>query len=529
MKAFPSSVRSFIYRHLAAVGIILAATFAIQPVRPFLAIQIIVLIYLLPIMISTVLWGLTPGVLASLLAFLAFNYYFIEPYHTLQVHSTQDLITLIIFLIVAVVMSQLIGQAREGIRLAHSREWEATCMYELISGLAGLQDSKSIAEILASHTFETFGCVRVETVIKAEKNQGERVVVYPETAEKGPQPTLSPGRGLQDQENLHRKDAKNAKKEENKMEDIIRLAPSEGPTTRIPLMTARGTEGEIRIWRYPREFSAEELRLIEAFSSQGALALERVRLTQGENKARVLEESDRLKTSLLNSVSHELRSPLAAIKASVSSLRSGTVDWEAEARQDLLETIEEETDHLNLLVGNLLDMSRIESGALKPHLRWNAIGEIVRGVAAKMRKQLVEHQLVIAIDEALPMVPSDYVMMEQVFSNLISNSIKYAPAHSTIEVSASKEGEYLHITLTNQGPLVPEEHLERIFDKFNRVTEADRITGTGLGLSICKGIVEAHKGKIWAQNQGCCFAFHLLLPCTINGSRPELPKEASHG
>jgi len=180
MNIFPHSVRLFIYRHLAAVGIILAATFAIQPVRPFLAIQIIVLIYLLPIMISTVLWGLTPGVLASLLAFLAFNYYFIEPYHTFQVHSTQDLITLIIFLIVAVVMSQLIGQAREGIRLAHSREWEATRMYELISALAGLQDARSIAEILASHTFETFGCLRVETVIKAEKNRGERVVVYPD-------------------------------------------------------------------------------------------------------------------------------------------------------------------------------------------------------------------------------------------------------------------------------------------------------------------------------------------------------------
>jgi two-component system sensor histidine kinase KdpD len=526
MKIFPNSVRLFIYRHLAAIGIILAVTFAIQPVRPFLAIQIIVLIYLLPIMISTVLWGLTPGVLASLLAFLAFNYYFIEPYHTFQVHSTQDLITLIIFLIVAVVMSQLIGQAREGIRLAHSREWEATRMYELISGLAGLQDSKSIAEILASHTFETFGCVRVEAVIKADKNRGELIVIYPERVDgisdlprRSASYEMRTGRGASGGSS-HAERGNEKKGEEMNVEV---------PTTRIPLMTARGMEGEIRIWRDPQEFSAEELRLIEAFSSQGALALERVRLTQGENKARVLEESDRMKTSLLNSVSHELRSPLAAIKASVSSLRSGTVDWEAEARQDLLETIEEETDHLNLLVGNLLDMSRIESGALNPHLRWNAIGEIVRGVAAKMRKQLADHQLVIDIAESLPMVPTDYVMMEQVFSNLISNSIKYAPAHTTIEVSANKEGEYLHITMTNQGPLVPEEHIERIFDRFNRVTNADRITGTGLGLSICKGIVEAHNGKIWAKNQGCCFAFHVLLPCTINGSLPELPKEASHG
>ena len=161
------------------------------------------------------------------------------------------------------------------------------------------------------------------------------------------------------------------------------------PTTRIALMTTRGTEGELRLWRDQKEFTTEEMRLAEAYTSQGALALERIRLTQGVNQARVvLEESDRLKTSLLNSVSHELRSPLAAIKASISSLRSGTVNWESSARQDLLETVEEETDHLNLLVGNLLDMSRIESGALKPNLSWNSIGEIVRGVATKMRKQL---------------------------------------------------------------------------------------------------------------------------------------------
>ena len=140
----------------------------------------------------------------------------------------------------------------------------------------------------------------------------------------------------------------------------------------LPLITARGREGELRIWQRRGALSSEEARLLEAYTRQGALALERIRLSSLENKARVLEESDRLKSSLLNSVSHELRSPLAAIKASVSSLRSGAVDWDTPAREELLATIEEETDHLNLLVGNLLDMSRIESGALKPRRRWNA-------------------------------------------------------------------------------------------------------------------------------------------------------------
>ncbi len=472
--------------HLAAVTTVMVATFAIRPFQSALALQIIVLLYLLPVMASTVLWGLAPGILASMLAFLGFNYFFIEPYRTFQVHATQDLITLIIFLIVAVVMSQLIGQAREGTRVARSREWEATRMYELLSALAGLQNAKSISEILASHIYQTFQCLLVEIVVSTVKDQMALTTCYPEQE--------------------------------------TRSSPA---TTRFPIKTARGEEGELRIWRDIKEFSAEEMRLVEAFTSQGALALERIRLTQSVNNSRILEESDRLKTSLLNSVSHELRSPLAAIKASVSSLRSGAVNWETSARQDLLETVEEETDHLNLLVGNLLDMSRIESGALKPNLRWNSISEIVRGVAAKMRIQLQDHSLTIRLDDTLPLIPTDYVMMEQVFLNLLSNSIKYAPRQTTIEILGFSEENFLHIKLTNEGPLVPAEHLERIFDKFNRVTNADKITGTGLGLSICKGIIEAHHGKIWAENQDCCLAFHLLLPRTVDGSLPDLPKEAS--
>ena len=255
--------------------------------------------------------------------------------------------------------------------------------------------------------------------------------------------------------------------------------------------------------------------------------MERVRLGKSENKARVLEESNRLKSSMLNSVSHELRSPLAAIKASVSSLRSGAVDWEFAARQELLATIEEETDHLNLLVGNLLDMSRIESGALNPQKRWNSIGEIAAGVVTKMRKQLQGYQLEIDFPPDLPLVSTDYVMIGQVFTNLISNSVKYAPEGSAIRLKAAQEKECLHVQVTNQSPSVPDEHLERIFDKFYRITAADRVTGTGLALSICKGIIEAHGGKIWAQNQPDHFVFHFTLPLALNGILPDYPKEAA--
>jgi two-component system sensor histidine kinase KdpD len=251
------------------------------------------------------------------------------------------------------------------------------------------------------------------------------------------------------------------------------------------------------------------------------MAFERAWLTQTETRTKVLEESDRLKSALLSSVSHELRSPLATIKASITSLRSGNVQWKSSAREDLLAAVDDETDHLNRLVGNLLDMSRIESGALKPQRQWNLIGEIVGGVIARIRQAAGYHKLDVQIAEDLPLVPVDYVQMEQVFDNLISNSLKYAPSNTTIRISARKQDETtLVVKVSNQGPPVPQEHLDRIFDKFYRVTDADRVTGTGLGLSICKGIIEAHGGHIWAENLPDGFAFNFTLPLTLDGTPP---------
>lgn len=480
-KTFPIFIRI-----LAALLVILATKMLLQPVQSFLKIQIIELIYLLPVLLSTVLWGLTTGIIASFVAFLVFNYFYLEPYNTLIVHETQDIITLIIFLFVAVILSQFIGKARDGTRLARLREWEATRMYELISSLSSLKDSRSIAQDLTQQTLQTFQFDHVEITIQNN--------------------------------------------EENLLEtDSLSNERFTMPPKRIlNLETARGMEGEVRIWYSRPDLSTQETRLLKAFMDQGALALERVRLARGETRVRILEESDQLKSSLLNSVSHELRTPLAVIKASVSSLRSGTVDWNLAARQELLDSIEEETDLLNLLVGNLLDMSRIESGALKTLKEWNAIDEIAIGAATKIHKHLVNHHLEMHFAENLPLVPTDFVMIGQVFMNLISNSIKYAPADSTISIYCEQEEDCLHIKVSNQGPPVPEQHLDRIFEKFYRVTKADQITGTGLGLSICKGIIEAHGGKIWAENEKDHFVFHFILPITLDGSLPKIPEELTN-
>ena len=300
--------------------------------------------------------------------------------------------------------------------------------------------------------------------------------------------------------------------------------PGRPPELTIPIEAARGTLGEIRLWRAKPAISPSEKRLFQTFASQGALAFERAWLAQAESRARVLEESDQLKSAILSSVSHELRTPLSTIKAAASSLRRKEVGWDSPASVELIAAIDDEADHLNILVGNLLDMSRIESGALKPKREWNILLEIIEGVLARMKHLAVEHQVRMDVPETLPMVPVDYVQMEQVFTNLISNSFKYAPAGTEVRIGARAEKDRMHVQVRNQGPQVPPEHLERIFDKFYRITAADRVTGTGLGLSICKGIIEAHGGRIWAENVPDGLAFNFTLPLSWDGAQsPRLP------
>jgi two-component system sensor histidine kinase KdpD len=277
------------------------------------------------------------------------------------------------------------------------------------------------------------------------------------------------------------------------------------------------------VWAPPGGIPDEEQQLLTTYALAAALAIERAQLAAADHRARLLAQSDAFKSTLLSSVSHELRSPLATIKASVTSLLGGEVEWDTPARRDLLQAVDEETDHLNLLVGNLLDMTRIEAGYLQPKRDWNVLADIVRSVTARLRNTLDPQRLQIEVSDDLPLIPVDYIQMEQVFVNLLSNSAKYAAAESMIRVTAEPlEGAWLQVRVLNQGPGVPPEDLKRIFDKFHRVTASNRVTGIGLGLSICKGIVEAHGGRIWAENTEDGMAFSFTLPLTWEGAAPSL-------
>jgi two-component system sensor histidine kinase KdpD len=477
-----------VLRFIFTILVVAAFTLVLWLFRAYLSIQVVALLFMLPVLLSTRLWGLAPGILSALISFLTFNYFFTQPYFTLMVHQTQDFLALIVFLIISVVISQLLGQDQESLAAATAREREATRLYELSLALAGLMNDQDILQILAEKICETFYAEKVSV----DLHDGLEATTFGCPTE--------PARQASE-------------------------ASARRPDQVFPLATVRGQLGSVNLWRSAGKLSRAEERLLNTFTSQGALAIERARLIKTENRATVLEESDRLKTSLLNSVSHELRSPLATIKASISSLRSGMVDWDTEARQELMTGIEEETDHLNQLVGNLLDMSRIETGALNPQRKWNSLSEIVGGVVKRMHQDVQKHRIVVNMAD-IPPVPVDYIQMEQVFTNLISNSVKYAPPETEVSITARlKDDQMLLVQVSNEGPHVTESDLPRIFDKFYRVTAAEKITGTGLGLSVCKGIIEAHGGKIWAENAPGRFIFNFTLPVTWEGMYPHIPEE----
>ena len=476
MRSFFSSQ---FFRYLLAICLIGITTAVFFVLRNVLDTSLVALLFLLPVGLSTFLWGLGAGITSALFAFLTFNYFFIQPHYTLTVHRPIDLVILFVFLVVAVVISQLVGRAQAGLAAATAREREATQLYELSTALAGQHDEQAIGCILAERMYSLFDAEWIELDVHAGQLIGIRIPIEPH--------------------------------------------PPRPPELILPIQAARGSIGEIRLWRIKTAIAPIEKRMVQTFASQGAIAFERAHLFQTESRAKILEESDRLKSAILSSVSHELRTPLAAIKASVTSLLSEEVSWDSSVRKELLTAIDDEADHLNMVVGNLLDMSRLEAGVLKPKREWNILSEIVGGVLTRMRRLTEDHELVVDLPEDLPLLPVDYVQMEQVFTNLLSNSAKYAPEGTLIQIRAYvQEDSIIHVQVSNQGPKVPEEHLERIFDKFYRVTDADRVTGTGLGLSICKGIIEAHGGHIWGENLANGFAFNFTLPLTRDGMSPHL-------
>jgi len=453
-----------------------AATLVLVLLRSRLTREVIALLYLVPVMLSATRWGLLPAVVASLAAFLAFNYYFLAPTHTLMVSNPRELPALVIFLIVAILISQAVGAANLHAAEARAREMEATTLYNLtkvLSAQTGLDETLASVTRLVAEAFGLAGC---EIWLSAADTSLEPRACYGTT-------------------------------DRNQAVEIL-------------LVAGQSKVGELRLTtqKLGEEIEPTTMRLLTTFAAQLGLFIERARLAQEAERAHLPEASDQLKSALLSSVSHDLRTPLAAIKASATVLLQQDVALDAAARYDLLSAINEETDRLNRLVGDLLDMSRIEAGALRLKLDWCDLDELMRAVVRRLSPRMTAFRVKLDWPPDLPLIYADYVQMDRVVTNLLENAIRFTPPDSTIEITARAEPGRVTVAFTNQGPAISERVQAHLFDKFYRVSENRAPDmGTGLGLSICKGIVEAHGGRIWVESpvsgdRGARFTFALPLP-----------------
>jgi two-component system sensor histidine kinase KdpD len=272
----------------------------------------------------------------------------------------------------------------------------------------------------------------------------------------------------------------------------------------LPLHTGSGPIGVIGIDRdMPGPLlTPDERRLLDALADQAAVAIERISLARGLAETRVLAETERLRAALLTSISHDLRTPLATILGTVSSLRNFADKYDAAQRAELLADLHDEAERLNRFVSNLLDMTRLESGAIELNLDLVDVGEIVGTALQRAGSVLAQHRIEVDIAADLPMLHLDAILFEQILFNLLDNAAKYAPLGSRIDVQARRDGDVVAVAVADEGPGIPPGDLERIFDKFYRVQAQDRRrAGTGLGLAICRGFVEAQGGHIAAQNR----------------------------
>ncbi|HHY95233.1 MAG TPA: GAF domain-containing protein, partial [Firmicutes bacterium] len=297
----------------------------------------------------------------------------------------------------------------------------------------------------------------------------------------------------------------------------------------LPLKTGEKNLGVlgVRPAHPERHLSPEQRRLLEAFADLLAVAALRLQLAAEAEQARCLAASEKLRTALFNSISHDLRTPLASITAAVTGLLEGGDIYQPEARESLLKTIREGAGRLNRLVGNLLDMARLESGMLRLNLEWCDVEDILGVTLRQLQEILHDRPVRIDIPPDLPMVKADFTLIEQVLTNFLENAVKYSPPGSEIAVSARREEQELRVAVSDRGAGIPEEDRERVFDKFYRLHSPRHVSGTGLGLSICKGIVEAHGGKIWAEARpGGGSVFNFSLPFTEPPRAEPLPSES---
>ena len=457
--------------------------------------------YLLAVMIVAMKSGLRAGILASIWSFLAFNFFFTEPRWTFAITDTQNILTVVFFLIAAVVISNMAARLRAQVRATRESVRRTTNLYDFGRKITAAATLDDVLWAVVHHVAATI--------------HGKSLVLMP--GEQG----LSIAAGYPPEDQIDDKSAGAA----DWAWTHGKLA-GRGSTTLpaadwlfLPLKTGRGPVGVLGVQMMEDADmpSPAQLRLLETLADQAAVAIERTTLAADIETARIATERERLRAALLSSLSHDLRTPLVSIMGAAGTMLSYDDSLDGASRRDLAQTIQDEAERLNRFVQNLLDMTKLGSGALKPRVDWVDLHDVVTAAVKRTERLARNHSIKIEIHPNMSLLCLDAVLMEQVIFNLLDNACKYAPPGTPIKVWAIRTAEHITIEVADQGPGIPPEDRDKVFDMFYRVNLADsQPAGTGLGLAICRGIVEAHGGTIHAEpglhGAGTSIIIHLPLP-----------------
>lgn len=468
--------------YMLSLGLVALATALGLPIQPFMSPTNLVMLYLAAVVAAAVYLGRGPAILASIASVLAFDFFFVPPRFVFEVANPEFFLTFLGLFLVGLVVSELALRTREQAKVARERQTQTAELCEFSQELAGADALEDIVGVISRHMAEDF--------------RREVVILMPLDGHLGP---VGPRGAELDEDELavamwtfeHGRQA-------GRETDTL-----PGAAWRyLPLRAASGTVGVMGI-KPPVDrgiLTPEQRQQAETYASQAALAIEHFQLEESARQAHLAEATEKLQTALLNSISHDLRTPLASITGILSAL-SDEAKLDESTRQSLIRTAEEEAERLNRLMGNLLDMTRLESGALTTNKELTDVQDLVGSALEQLSGRLRDRQVKVNVPDDLPPVLVDAALITQVLVNLLDNALKYSAGDKPVEVRAVRLGSEMHIEVADRGPGIAPTELDRIFDKFYRVEHPGQAGGTGLGLSITKGIVEAHGGRIWAQNR----------------------------
>jgi two-component system sensor histidine kinase KdpD len=469
----------------------------------------LIMFFLLGVVFIANRFGRGPSILASFLGVAIFDFFFVRPYLSFSVSDSQYLVTFLAMLTVGMVISNLTANMRSQAKVAAHRERRATVLYAMSKDLATSQNEDEIVRTAVRHLNSEFGSRNV--ILFPDLNG---LVVYP----KDP--------GLR--ESLHAADLSVAQwvLDNNEIAGQGTHTLAGADAIYFPLSNGESVVGVLVLLpvNLRRIFLPEQQKLLDTFLRQIAQAITRVRLAEQAKKTHLDMEAERLRNSLLSSISHDLRTPLATIVGSASTLVEEDDTLKAEDKLELSRAIYDEAQRMSSLVNNILDMARLDAGVIELNKQWYPLEEIIGAVLTRLQKRLADRLVTVKLPPGIPMIYVDAVMIEQVLINLLENALRYTPEGSPLEILAEASSFAVEISVADQGPGIPKGIENKLFEKFYRVRHEAAQSGVGLGLAICRAIIEAHGGSIQAQNRptgGAVFSFMIPLDHTPPVMGPE--------